>query len=706
MSDILALLARELSLEPEQARAAVRLLDEGSSVPFIARYRQEATGGLDDAQLRQLAQRLDYLRNLAARKEEVTRLLANNDLLTPQLTAQLKSAATLQEVEDIYRPFRPRRRTRATLARERGFEPLASQIMAQSAPLTPADLAAFVNPDLGLEDTEAVLAGAQDIIAEIIADDAHIRKIVRRLTIAEGLITATGAANPSSTYALYLDFCEPVAKIVPHRILALNRGEKEKVLTVRVKAPEQKILTAIETRYVRTGSPTHQLVAQAAHAAYKRLIAPSIEREIRSLLTERAENQALTVFARNLKNLLLAPPVRGKVVMGFDPAYRTGCKIAIVDPTGKLLAHAICYPTPPQNKIEEAKKTILALIQRYRVDVISLGNGTASRESERFLATVLKEASRPVSYTIVNEAGASVYSASELGSEEFPDLEASIRGAISIARRLQDPLAELVKVDPKSLGVGQYQHDVHQGKLAEKLAGVVESCVNSVGVDVNTASLSLLSYVSGITPRVGQNIIAYRQENGPLRSRQELLRIPRLGPKTFEQCAGFLRIPGSEQILDNTAVHPESYAIAERLMALYPLTELQSENFSAAQLQELAHKLDVGLPTIRDIIVELKKPGRDPREQLPPPVFRTDVLDLNDLHPGQILPGVVRNVTDFGAFIDIGVHHDGLAHISELSRHFIHSPLDVINVGDVVTVRVLSVEPERQRIALSLLLST
>ncbi len=702
MDHIISRLAKELNLNASQIQATVALLDEGNTVPFIARYRKEATGGLSDDQLRELSEQLSYLRNLEQRKEEVSRLLTEMDQLTPEIERQLRATTTLQEVEDIYRPYRPKRRTRATMARERGLLPLAEQILAQTKSLLLQDLNAFVKPEQDVADTDAALAGALDIIAEIVSDDAEIRKKVRDLTYKKGVVSSSGASDRPSTYQMYFDFQEPVAKIVSHRILALNRGEKEDALQVKINAPEEQIISTMQANYIKPNSPTADLIAQAIEDSYKRLVAPSIEREIRNLLTEKAESQALDIFARNLKNLLLTPPVKGRVIMGFDPAYRTGCKVAVIDPSGKLLDHAICFPTPPQSNTEQAKHTLLSLIEKYQVDIISLGNGTASRESEKFLADLIKETSRPVSYVIVSEAGASVYSASKLGSEEFPDLDVSYRGAVSIARRLQDPLAELVKIDPKSLGVGQYQHDVNQKKLTEKLAGVVEDCVNSVGVDVNTASPSLLQYVSGITASVAQNIVKYREEQGLIKSRQELLTIPRLGPKTFEQCAGFLRIPESKNILDNTAVHPESYSVAEKIMTLYPLPELQRKSFTKEEIPKLAQALNVGVPTLLDIVTELKKPGRDPREDLPSPMFRTDVLELKDLKPGMILWGTVRNITDFGAFIDIGVHQDGLAHISELSDRFVHSPFDIVNVGDVVKVRVLSVEPERNRIGLSL----
>ena len=702
MDHIISRLAKELNLNASQIQATVALIDEGNTVPFIARYRKEATGGLSDDQLRELSERLSYLRNLEQRKEEVSRLLTEMDQLTPEIERQLRTTTTLQEVEDIYRPYRPKRRTRATMARERGLLPLAEQILAQTKSLLLQDLNAFVKPEQDVADTDAALAGALDIIAEIVSDDAEIRKKVRDLTYKKGVVSSSGASDRPSTYQMYFDFQEPVAKIVSHRILALNRGEKEDALQVKINAPEEQIISTMQANYIKPNSPTADLIAQAIEDSYKRLVAPSIEREIRNLLTEKAESQALDIFARNLKNLLLTPPVKGRVIMGFDPAYRTGCKVAVIDPSGKLLDHAICFPTPPQSNTEQAKHTLLSLIEKYQVDIISLGNGTASRESEKFLADLIKETSRPVSYVIVSEAGASVYSASKLGSEEFPDLDVSYRGAVSIARRLQDPLAELVKIDPKSLGVGQYQHDVNQKKLTEKLAGVVEDCVNSVGVDVNTASPSLLQYVSGITASVAQNIVKYREEQGLIKSRQELLTIPRLGPKTFEQCAGFLRIPESKNILDNTAVHPESYSVAEKIMTLYPLPELQRKSFTKEEIPKLAQALNVGVPTLLDIVTELKKPGRDPREDLPSPMFRTDVLELKDLKPGMILWGTVRNITDFGAFIDIGVHQDGLAHISEFSDRFVHSPFDIVNVGDVVKVRVLSVEPERNRIGLSL----
>ncbi|NLU10788.1 MAG: RNA-binding transcriptional accessory protein [Tepidanaerobacter acetatoxydans] len=702
MEKIIKTLAQELNIEERQVAATVGLLDEGNTVPFIARYRKEVTGGLSDEQLRLLFERLSYLRNLEARKTEVIKLLEEMEKLTPEIRQNLDKALTLQEVEDIYRPFRPKRRTRATIAREKGLEPLAAKILAQEDMVDEQAIASFIDPQKGVATCEEALAGALDIIAEFVSDDAKIRKLIRDTAYKKGIVQTSGLTEETSTYSMYYDFKEPVQKIVSHRILAINRGEREKYLQVKILVPDDEIISIIKAEYIKESSPTSHLMENAIEDAYKRLIWPSIEREIRNMLTEQAEEQALSTFSKNLKHLILQPPIKGRVIMGFDPAYRTGCKIVVIDASGKLLAYTVCYPTPPQNKFDESKKIILDLIEKYRVDVVSLGNGTASRESEKFLAEILKESSRPVSYVIVSEAGASVYSASKLGTEEFPNLDVSFRGAVSIARRLQDPLAELVKIDPKSLGVGQYQHDVNQKRLSEKLSGVVEDCVNSVGVDVNTASPSLLGYVSGITASTASNIVKYREENGMFKSRKEFLKVPKLGPKTFEQCAGFLRVPESSNILDNTAVHPESYDIAEKIMKLYTLEELKTKTFSENEITQMAASLDIGIPTLRDILSELKKPGRDPREELPAPIFRTDVLEISDLRPGMVLMGSVRNITDFGAFIDIGVHQDGLCHISELSEGFVRSPFDVVSVGDVVKVKVLSVDAERNRISLTM----
>jgi len=702
MDKIIKRLSQELNIREKQVAATIALLDEGNTVPFIARYRKEVTGGLSDEQLRTLSERLGYLRNLEDRKSEVKRLLEEMEKLTPELQKSIDDAETLQEVEDIYRPFRPKRRTRATVAREKGLEPLAQKILAQEAQVGPEDVAAFVDPEKGVETADEALAGALDIIAEVISDDAEMRKVIRDTAFNKGVVQTTGLTEETSTYSMYYDFKEPVSKIVSHRVLAINRGEREKFLQAKIQVPVEAMLDIIKAKYIRNQSPTSVLMERAIDDAYKRLIWPAIEREIRNILTEKAEEQALITFSKNLKHLLMQAPVKGKVIMGFDPAYRTGCKLAVVDSSGKLLDFAVCYPTPPQNDFEESKKIVLSLIEKHNVDVISLGNGTASRESEKFLAEILKEAKRPVSYVVVSEAGASVYSASKLGTEEFPDLDVSFRGAVSIARRLQDPLAELVKIEPKALGVGQYQHDVNQKKLSEKLSGVVEDCVNSVGVDINTASPALLSYVSGITSTIAHNIVKYREENGPFKSRQEFLKVPKLGAKTFEQCAGFLRVPESENILDNTAVHPESYDIANQIMQLYSLEDLKIKNFSEMEIKHIATSLNIGIPTLKDILAELKKPGRDPREELPPPIFRTDVLEISHLKPGMVLMGTVRNVTDFGAFIDIGVHQDGLCHISELSDKFVRSPFDVVSVGDIVKVKVLSVDTERNRISLTM----
>jgi uncharacterized protein len=700
--DIIAILSQELGISLKQSAAAVGLLEDGNTVPFIARYRKEATGGLTDEQLRRLFERLSYLNNLKSRKEEVARLLEEMEKLTPDINEKLLAAQTLQEVEDIYRPFRPKRRTRATIARGRGLEPLAEKIISQDSELFDEEIARYIDPEKEVTSQEDALNGAIDIIAEHISDDAELRKTIRDLTWRKGIMSSSGVTDDVSTYSMYYDYREPVSKIVSHRVLAINRGEKEKMLQVKIQFPEDEIIKLVKSNYIKADSPTAQLMEIAAEDAYKRLISPSIEREIRSLLTQNAEEKALDIFAKNLKNLLLQSPVKGKTVMGFDPAYRTGCKIAVIDASGKLLTYTVCYPTPPQNKREEAEAQLSEIIQKYGVEVMALGNGTASRESEMFLSKMIKGLTRPISYVIVSEAGASVYSASELAAKEFPKLDVSFRGAISIARRLQDPLAELVKIDPKALGVGQYQHDVNQKRLSEKLSGIVEDSVNSVGVDINTASTSLLNYVSGITSTVADNIVKHRDEKGIFTSRSELLNVSRLGPKAFQQCAGFIRIPESPNLLDNTAVHPESYETAENVMEIYTLDELKQKRFTGQEISEISLKLGTGIPTIKDILDELKKPGRDPREELPPPVFRTDVLEMSHLRPGMMLTGVVRNITGFGVFIDIGVHQDGLAHISELSESYVRSPFDVVNIGDIVKVRVLDVDLDRSRISLTL----
>jgi len=703
--DIIAKLAKELSVKPWQVENTVKLIDDGNTIPFIARYRKELTGELSDTTLRELGERLTYLRNLENRKEEVLRLIEGQGKLTEELKASIEKAEVLQEVEDIYRPYKQKKRTRATIAREKGLEPLADIIFSQERQSKALEeiAEAFVNDELGVSTVQDAINGALDIIAEIISDNAEFRKEIRELTFGNGTIVVKGTKEEKSEYQMYYDFSEPVKKIAPHRILAINRGEKEEFLNVKAEAPADRILTYLNNSTIKENSPYKNMLEETVKDAYNRLIAPSIEREIRNNLTEEAEEQAIKVFAANLRNLLLQAPIKGKVVMGFDPAYRTGCKIAVVDDTGKLLETAAVYPTPPQNQAEEAKMILKKLIKKHNVEVISLGNGTASRESEKICAEIIKEMNMPLHYVIVNEAGASVYSASELASQEYPDINVSLRGAISIARRLQDPLAELVKIDPKSIGVGQYQHDVAQKKLSDSLNGVVEDCVNSVGVDLNTASPSLLQHISGINSAIARNIVSYRDENGKFRSRRELLKVKKLGEKAFEQAAGFLRIPESENILDNTSVHPESYDVAGKLLEKAGRDiSAAVDKLSAVDVNELAAELGVGVPTLRDIINELKKPGRDPRDEMPKPVLMSDVLDIKDLKPGMILTGTVRNVIDFGAFVDIGVHQDGLVHISELADRFVRRPLDVVQVGDIVKVKVLDVDLDRNRISLSM----
>jgi len=703
--DIIAKLAKELSVKPWQVENTVKLIDDGNTIPFIARYRKELTGELSDTTLRELDERLTYLRNLENRKEEVIRLIEGQGKLTEELKASIEKAEVLQEVEDIYRPYKQKKRTRATIAREKGLEPLADIILSQERQSKALEeiAEAFVNAELGVLTVQDAINGALDIIAEIISDNAEFRKEIRELTFRNGTIVTRGIKEEKSEYQMYYDFSEPVKKIAPHRILAINRGEKEEFLNVKVEAPTDRILNYLNNNTQKENSPYKNMLEETVKDAYSRLIAPSIEREIRNTLTDGAEEQAIKVFAANLRNLLLQAPIKGKVVMGFDPAYRTGCKIAVVDDTGKLLETATVYPTPPQNQLEEAKMILKKLIKKHNVEVISLGNGTASRESERICAEIIKEMNIPLHYVIVNEAGASVYSASELASQEYPEINVSLRGAISIARRLQDPLAELVKIDPKSIGVGQYQHDVAQKKLSDSLNGVVEDCVNSVGVDLNTASPSLLQHISGINSAIAKNIVSYREENGKFRSRRELLKVKKLGEKAFEQAAGFLRIPESENILDNTSVHPESYDVAGKLLEKAGKDiSIAVDKLAAVDVNELAAELGVGVPTLRDIINELKKPGRDPRDEMPKPVLMSDVLDIKDLKPDMILTGTVRNVIDFGAFVDIGVHQDGLVHISELADRFVRRPLDVVQVGDIVKVKVLDVDLDRNRISLSM----
>jgi uncharacterized protein len=711
--DIIAKLAKELSVKPWQVENTVKLIDDGNTIPFIARYRKELTGELSDIVLRELSERLTYLRNLENRKEEVIRIIGEQGKLTAELEEAIQKAEVLQEVEDLYRPYKPKRRTRATIAKEKGLEPLAETIWAQEPSTDSLEIIAaqYLNDELGVETVQDAINGALDIIAEMISDNAEFRKEIRELTYKNGTVISKGTTEEKSEYQMYYDFNEAVFRIAPHRVLAINRGEKEEKLSVKIEAPVDRILGFLNKNVVNQGSPYGQELEAAVKDAYSRLIAPSIEREIRSELTEKAEEQAIKVFAANLRNLLLQAPIKGKTVMGFDPAYRTGCKIAIMDDTGKLLETTTVYPTPPQNQVEEAKRILKGLIEKHNVEVIAIGNGTASRESEKVCAELIKEMDRPLHYVIVNEAGASVYSASELAAKEYPDINVSLRGAISIGRRLQDPLAELVKIDPKSIGVGQYQHDVTQKKLSESLAGVVEDCVNSVGVDLNTASPSLLQYVSGINSGIAKNIVAYREENGKFKDRKQLLKVKKLGEKAFEQSAGFLRIPESENILDNTAVHPESYEVARKVIEKsgYTPEELKEkgltgvlQQISDLDVNALADELSVGVPTLRDIINELRKPGRDPRDEMPKPILMTDVLDIKDLKPGMLLTGTVRNVIDFGAFVDIGVHQDGLVHISELADRYVRRPLDVVQVGDIVKVKVLDVDLDRNRISLSM----
>jgi len=704
-------IARELGIPQGKVQTTVGLLDEGNTIPFIARYRKEMTGELDENQLRQIEERLRYLRGLGERKREVLRLIAEQGKLTAELQLAIEQAAQMQEVEDLYRPYRQKRKTRASLAKERGLEPLASWILSQpSRGSLEEEAAPYVNPEREVNTPEEAVQGAMDILAEQFADDADIRSWVRKYTYDHAVLT-TEARDPEqeSVYEMYYAYQEPVRKLPPHRILAINRGEREEVLKVSLALPPEKIHDQLARRFIKGPSVVRDTLLAVIEDAYKRLIAPSIEREVRSELTGKAEEHAIQIFAENLRHLLLQPPVRGKTVLGVDPAYRTGCKLAVVDETGKMLEIAVTYPTPPANKVAEAKARFKQLIDKYGIELIVIGNGTASRETEQFVADLIRELKKPgLQYLIVSEAGASVYSASKLAQSEFPDLDVAERSAISIARRVQDPLAELVKIEPKAIGVGQYQHDVSQKRLDESLGAVVESAVNHVGVDVNTASPSLLSYVSGITAATAKNIVKYREENGRFNSRGELAKVPRLGAKTFEQCAGFLRVSGGDQPLDNTPIHPESYGVVDRLfreLGLEPAmlgTEELKERLRQVKPEAIAGKLGVGVPTLRDILDSLQRPGRDPREELSPPVFRTDVLQIEDLREGMELTGTVRNVTDFGAFVDIGVKNDGLVHISQLSDRFVRHPMDVVSVGDTVTVRVLGVDLKKGWVSLTM----
>ena len=708
--DIIRKLREEFGITQSQAENTVRLLDEGNTVPFIARYRKEMTGSLDDQIIRQLSERLTALRNLEDRRTQVRTAIAEQGRLTDALAAKLDAAQTQTELEDIYRPFRPKRRTRASIAKEKGLQPLADIIWGQKLIGTPEEAAkAFVDSGQGVDTVLDAINGAMDILAEQISDDADLRKLLREETIKCGAIVSKKTKDEPSVYEMYYDYREPLKKAAGHRVLAMNRGEKEGFLSVKIEGEEEKLLQRMEKRLIRRSSDTADILREVIADSYKRLIAPSLEREIRNDLTEQAEEAAIGVFRENLRQLLLQPPISGKVVLALDPAYRTGCKIAVIDATGKPLETTVVYPTPPQNKTAEAEKKLLGLIEKYGVDLISIGNGTASRESELFVAEMLKKTKRRVQYIIANEAGASVYSASKLGAEEFPDYDVSLRSAVSIGRRIQDPLAELVKIDPKSIGVGQYQHDMNQKRLGEALGGVVEDCVNSVGVDLNTASPALLSYVAGINTTVAKNILKYREEHGKFTARRELLKVAKLGPKAYEQCAGFLRLPESEMPLDRTGVHPESYAAAEGLLALcgYGLADVAAKRVGGLAKkikspEKTAAELGIGVPTLEDIMRELEKPGRDPREDAPAPVLRSDVLSMEDLQEGMVLTGTVRNVIDFGVFVDIGVHQDGLVHISQICDRFIKHPLEAVKLGDVVQVKVLSVDLQKKRIALTM----
>lgn len=710
--DYSELLAKEFNLRPQQVRAAIELLDAGNTIPFIARYRKEMTGSLDDQVLREMAERLEYLRNLEKRRAEIERSLTEQGVLTEELSAQLAQAKTLSELEDLYRPFRPKRRTRATIAKERGLEPLALWLMLQQPLGDPVKEAAkYVDAAKEVPDTEAALAGARDIIAEAVSDDAGLRKELRELLSREGILRTAAAKEEDSVYSMYYDFSEPVRAMASHRILAVNRGEREEFLKVSLEAPEEKAIAATRRAFLRGNTPSSQQVGEACEDAWARLIFPSLEREIRNDLTDRANVSAIRVFSDNLHQLLMQPPIKGKVTLGVDPGFRTGCKLAVIDENGKVLDTGVGYFTLPGNERGKAAaaQLIKSFVKKYRITAIAIGNGTASRESEQFIAGLLPEMPG-VAYMIVSEAGASVYSASKLAAQEFPDFDVTQRSAVSIARRMQDPLAELVKIDPKAIGVGQYQHDLKQAELTKALDGVVEQCVNQVGVELSTASAELLSHVAGIGPALAKNIVAYREENG-LATRAALKKVPKLGPRAYEQCAGFLRVADSKNPLDATGVHPESYDAAKQLLAKlgYDLKSLArggipevGEKAKIYGENKLAEELGIGLPTLRDILSELRKPGRDPREDLPKPVLRTDVLDIKDLTPGMELTGTVRNVIDFGAFVDIGVHQDGLVHISRLADRFVKHPSDVVKVGDVVKVWVVSVDEKKNRIALTM----
>ena len=704
-------IAEELNLKPFQVENAVKLIDEGNTIPFIARYRKEQTGELSDVELRELFDKLTYLRNLEKRKEEVIRLIDEQGKLDDELKSKIETAVTMTEVEDLYRPYKQKKRTRATIAKEKGLEPLAVILFEQKEKKDLKEIANdFINAEKGVETVEDAIAGAMDIVSEMISDVAEYRKDIRKIIYRDGIIVTKAAKDEKSVYEMYYDYEEAVKRIPSHRILAINRGEKEEFLKVKIDGTDDKIIEYLEKRILIKDGSFKDTMELVIADSYKRLIKPSVENEVRNELSEVAEEKAIKVFGQNAKKLLLQAPLKNLTVMGFDPAYRTGCKIAVIDDTGKLLDTTTVYPTEPQNDVEGAKKKLLELINKYNINMIALGNGTASRESEMFVADMIKDVKHDIHYAIVSEAGASVYSASKLATEEYPDINVSLRGAISIARRLQDPLAELVKIDPKSIGVGQYQHDVNQNKLDESLTGVVEDAVNSVGVDLNTATPSLLKYVSGISKTVANNIVKYRDEKGKLKNRKELLKVSKLGPAAYTQCAGFLRITDGENPLDNTSVHPESYETAERILEqigfkVQDLKDKSAEiraNLNTVNAEKLATELNIGVPTIKDIIKELQKPGRDPRDEMPKPVLRSDVLKIEDLKEGMILTGTVRNVIDFGAFVDIGVKNDGLVHISEMSDKYIKNPMDVVSVGDIVKVRVIKIDLEKKKVGLSM----
>lgn len=716
--DYIEELSKQFEIKPWQAENIIKLIDEGNTIPFIARYRKEAHGSLDDQKLRDISERLSYLRGLDERREEVRALIIGQDAMTEEIAKALDLAQTLAEIDDIYRPYRPKRKTRASVAKEKGLEPLAKEIMEQKKDSEdPIILAkSFVNLEKDVKNEEEALQGAKDIISEIVSDNAEIRKRIRFVAMAQSSLCVSAVdENNDSVYSQYYEYKEPVSKIASHRILAIDRGEKEGFLKVCLDFDEKKALNIVYSVVLKPGSLCSDTVQSAADDAYNRLIFPSIEREIRSELTQKAQEQAIKVFSVNLRNLLMQPPVKGKIAMGLDPGYRTGCKVAVVDETGKVLDTNVIYPTHSQIKVDQAREIVTSLIKKYGVEIISIGNGTASKETEMFVADVINKENLDVSYMVVSEAGASVYSASKLAAQEFPDFDVTLRSAVSIARRLQDPLAELVKIDPKAIGIGQYQHDMPKKKLDEALGGVVEDCVNSVGVDLNTASPALLSRVAGINDTVSKNIVKYREEKGAFKSRNELKKVSKLGPKAFLQCAGFLRVPESKNVLDNTAVHPESYESAKKLLDLcgYTMNNVNSEEINKlkTKVQEMgeenvAQKIGVGLPTLQDIVSELLRPGRDPREELVQPLLRKDILDIKDLKPGMELDGTVRNVIDFGAFIDIGVHQDGLVHISQICDKYIKHPSEVLKVGDIVKVRVISVDLDKKRIALTMKLNT